>query len=561
VLSGTPAAGAGGTYSLVAHATNSTGTADQTVVLTTDEAPTITSADQATFQVGVAGTFTVSTTGFATPTIAETGALPTGLTFTDNGDGTATIAGTPTAGSQGITTVTLTATNQTSSVQQSLTIQTDLAPAITSLAPPAGVAGTAYSFTFTASGFPAPTFSITGALPSGLSLDSTTGVLSGTPAADSGGTYSLVVTASNSVGSASQNLVLTVNEAPAFTGSPPPDATVGDSYSYQFQAGGVPGATYSFTAGSLPSGLTMDNSGLVSGTPAAGTGGIYPLTVQASNLVGSVTEAVQLTVNQAPAITSPASAIFVVGTAGTFTVQTTGVPTPTLSESGALPTGLSFTDNGNGTATISGTPTTASAGAYQLVITASAPQLPDATQTLTLKAKEAPAFTSASSASFKVGVNSTFTVTASGYPTPSFTMTGTLPAGLVFADKGNGTATISGTPAAGVAGSYTVTLDVTNDMADPSQALTLTVLPASSPPSSGSPATNPPAAGSTELTSNPAASASPIEATAGTTAATLPTTGINVDVLLVTALGLLSLGALLVISVRTRRHHGTSGPT
>jgi LPXTG-motif cell wall-anchored protein len=94
-----------------------------------------------------------------------------------------------------------------------------------------------------------------------------------------------------------------------------------------------------------------------------------------------------------------------------------------------------------------------------------------------------------------------------------------------------------------------------------SQALTLTVFPASSPPSSGPPATNPPAAGSTELTSNPAASASPIEATAGTTAATLPTTGINVDVLLITALGLLSLGALLVISVRTRRHYGTSGPT
>jgi hypothetical protein len=554
VLSGTPAAGTGGTYSLVVHATNTTSTADQSVILDVNEAPAFTSADQATFQVGVSGTFTIQTSGFATPAITESGTLPTGLTFTDNGDGTATIAGSPAAGTQGITNVTLTATNQTSSAQQSLTIQTDLTPTVTSLAPPAAVAGTAYSFTFTADGFPAPTFNIAGTLPSGLSLDSSTGVLSGTPAAGTGGTYSLVVTAANSVGTATQNVVLSVNEAPAFTGPPPPDATVGQTYSYQFQAGGVPGATYSFTSGSLPSGLTMGSPGLVTGTPAAGTGGVYPLTVQAANLVGSVTESVQLTVDEAPAITSPPSAVFVVGTVGTFTIQTTGVPVSSLSESGAMPSGLTFTDNHDGTATISGTPAAGSAGAYQLVITARVPQLPDATQTLTLKAKEAPAFTSPSSAGFTVGVKGTFTVTASGFPTPSFTLTGTLPAGLAFADKGNGTATISGTPVAGTAGSYTVTVNVTNDMADPAQSLTVTILPAASPPSSGAPAANLPAAGSTQLTSNPVASAAPVETGTGSSDAALPSTGINAEVLLATALALVSLGVLLVAAVRTRRY-------
>ena len=70
----------------------------------------------------------------------------------------------------------------------------------------------------------------------------------------------------------------------------------------------------------------------------------------------------------APAITSAAATTFTTGALGTFTVTTTGSPTPTVSESGALPGGVTFTDNGNGTATLSGTPT--AAGTYPLTFTA-----------------------------------------------------------------------------------------------------------------------------------------------------------------------------------------------
>ena len=55
----------------------------------------------------------------------------------------------------------------------------------------------------------------------------------------------------------------------------------------------------------------------LSGTPAAGTGGTYPLTITASNGVGTpATQSFTLTVNQAPAITSANSTTFTVGTAG-----------------------------------------------------------------------------------------------------------------------------------------------------------------------------------------------------------------------------------------------------
>jgi len=73
--------------------------------------------------------------------------------------------------------------------------------------------GTANTFTITATGFPRPTFSITGTLPSGVTLDAGTGVLSGVPAYGSNGTYPLVITASNGIFRPTQNFTLTVSQA------------------------------------------------------------------------------------------------------------------------------------------------------------------------------------------------------------------------------------------------------------------------------------------------------------------------------------------------------------
>ena len=71
----------------------------------------------------------------------------------------------------------------------------------------------------------------------------------------------------------------------------------------------------------------------------------------------------------------------------------------------ALPSGVTFTDNGNGTATLSGT-VAAAAGSYRLTITASNGVSPDATQTFTLTvtgSKVAPQITSANATTFAAG--------------------------------------------------------------------------------------------------------------------------------------------------------------
>ncbi len=88
--------------------------------------------------------------------------------------------------------------------------------------------------------------------------------------------------------------------------------------------------------------------------------------------------------NEPPAITSGGATTFAEGSPGSFTVTSVGTPTPALSESGALPPGVTFTDNGDGTATLSGTPVVGSAGTYPLTITASNGLSPDDTQPFTL---------------------------------------------------------------------------------------------------------------------------------------------------------------------------------
>jgi hypothetical protein len=90
------------------------------------------------------------------------------------------------------------------------------------------------------------------------------------------------------------------------------------------------------------------------------------------------------TASQAPAITSPAGTTFTIGTPGNFTVTATGSPTPAISESGLLPSGVTFVPNANGTATLSGTPAAGSASSYQITFTAANGVGADASQAFTL---------------------------------------------------------------------------------------------------------------------------------------------------------------------------------
>lgn len=158
------------------------------------------------------------------------------------------------------------------------------APAFTSAAPAAGAAGGVYRHAFTARGSPPPSFTLApgSTLPDGLSLSSA-GVLSGTPAA--AGMFTFTVVADNGIEPAeSQAVALRIHEATVFTSAAPPAGVRNTPYQHRFTAHGVPTISFGLAPGSvLPAGLTLDDTGILSGTP--GVAGTFGFTVVARNTV------------------------------------------------------------------------------------------------------------------------------------------------------------------------------------------------------------------------------------------------------------------------------------
>ena len=257
ILSGTPAGGSAGAYPLVITATNSAGTATQNFTLKVGTAPAFTSANNVAFAVGAAGTFTVTATGTPAPTFAQTGALPTGVTFDT---ATGILSGTPAGGTSGAYPLVITATNIIGTATQNFTLTVGIPPVITSASSTTFVIGTAGTFTVTATGTPAPTLAQTGVLPTGVTFDTATGILSGTPAVGPSGAYPLVITATNTIGTATQNFTLTVSSGFAYVTNS--NSNNISAYSVDPITGALtPVAGSPFAAGSEPNSVGIHPSG------------------------------------------------------------------------------------------------------------------------------------------------------------------------------------------------------------------------------------------------------------------------------------------------------------
>ena len=453
-------------------------------------APSITSADGTTFTAGSAGSFSVTTSGSPTPSIAESGALPSGVTLTNDGDGTATLAGTPAAGTGGNYPINIDASNGISpDGTQAFTLTVDGAPSITSGDSATFSEGDAGSSTITTTGFPTASLSESGALPDGVTFTDNgdgTATLAGTPSANTRGDYPITITAANGISpDASQSFTLSVNAAPAITSGSTTTFDENTAGSFTVETSAAPTASLS-ESGALPAGVTFvdngDGTATLAGTPATGSQGTYQLTITASNGVNpNATQDFDLTVDAPSSITSGDSTTFTVGSAGTFTVTTAGNPTAAISESGGLPNGVTFTDNGDGTATLGGTPTSGSGGTYPIVIRADN-GVGSANQSFTLTVDEAAGITSGNSATFSTGSSGSFTVTTSGFPAATLSETGALPSGVTFTDNSDGTATLAGTPAIGSGTNYPISISADNGIGTAAtQSFTLNVNTAIAP--------------------------------------------------------------------------------
>ncbi|WTU05439.1 Ig-like domain repeat protein (plasmid) [Kitasatospora sp. NBC_00070] len=254
--------------------------------------------------------------------------------------------------------------NFTASTTGPQPVTVNQAPAFTSATAATFVSGAANIFTVTTTGYPAPAVSLSPSdvLPQGLNLvdngDGTT-TLAGTPAPNTGGTYTLHLGAANGTGTpASQSLRLTVNEPPALTSADNTAFTIGQSGVFPITTHGFPNPALTLV-GSPPAGVTFtpnsDGTATLRGTPAGGTKGTYPLTIDATNVAGFARQAFTLTINGIPTTTSlavTAPTTTVTGQKVTLTATVTNTP----GNPGPAPTGtVTFKDGTTtlGTATIS----------------------------------------------------------------------------------------------------------------------------------------------------------------------------------------------------------------
>lgn len=293
------------------------------------------------------------------------GSLPAGLALDPS---TGAITGT--AGSLGTSNFTIGATD-VFGCNGSASYSLRVCPAI-SVSPATLAAGTInvpYSQTVTATGGTGPyAYEVSsGLLPPGLSLESTTGLISGTPA--SSGTFNFSIGATDADGcTGTQTYSLFICGILGMSPASLPSATVGTYYSQGLAAnGGTAPYTFALTAGSLPAGMSLNTTtGRITGIPSTvGTANFDITATDASSCSG--THSYSIAVCPVISITPPALPAGVVGTAYSQQLSVSGGTAPyTFSvSSGSLPAGLSLDP---ATGLIDGTPTAVQTANFSVTV-------------------------------------------------------------------------------------------------------------------------------------------------------------------------------------------------
>src|SRR5664280_2055495 len=338
-----------------------------------------------------------------------------------------------------------------------------LAPVISVSSLPPGVVGAPYSATLgvvRGTGTPPFTWSITsGNLPPGLSLNSSTGAITGTPTMIGNSSFTVQVTDAKSL-TASEMLSINVRGAVLITPASLPGGQVSIPYS----------ATLTATGGVLPY-----STATISGTPTT---------------IGTSTFTIQVADAESPPATGTSAPLSIV-IEGFVTITTASLPNGTVAifydsqlmatggttpytwslTSGALPPGLSLTP---ATGVISGTPTTTGSYPITVQVTDSERTPVTATAAFTIMIDPTPTLqvTTSSLLPGTQGVYYTSPLAATGgVPPYSWSLTtGSLPAGLTL----SGTGVIAGTPIA--SGSFPITVQATDTLMNTASAgLTLTI--------------------------------------------------------------------------------------
>jgi hypothetical protein len=419
-VSGTPGAAALGTTRVYFTGTNTFGTGPGLEVTFQIDppltVPAITSAGTAVAEVGKAFNYQITATN--TPTTYTAAGLPFGLSLSATG----LISGVPATATTGTpVAITLRAANGDGTGDPKILQLTVLPPAATPvITSPVEVnarAGSAFNYQITAT--ETPTSFAAAPLPAGLSLNPTTGAITGTPA--TAGTARIGLQAANALGlGAVTTLVIDIAAAaatPAISSAATLSAQVGSTADYQIVAAPGPLTGYRLE-GTLPAGLSFNSvSGRLTGSPTQS--GASTVRLYARNASGEgFPQELLINVLPSPAvpvITSAGQLDARVGTALTYQISATNPPHTAL-DAFDLPAGLAVNPN---TGVIEGTPRSALQPTVtaRLVGTNNAGAGPARALEIRIEAAlAAPVITNGPSTPARVGQALSFQITATNLP-------------------------------------------------------------------------------------------------------------------------------------------------
>ncbi len=468
-VSGTPTQ-AGNFSFTVRVADASSGAANKACAITVGSMLAITTGSLAAGATGGLYSQQLSASGGTPPyswSIAS-GNLPPGLSL--NG-ASGQISGTATTvGGFNFTVRVSDSAGATANKDMSITIAAGIG--ITSCPAPAATVGRPYGSQATAAGGQPPyAWSIgSGLLPGGLTLDASSGTVSGSPV--SAGNADFVIKATDKNGSsATLSCTIMVRGALSIPIPGVPDALVNAAYSYTLSAiGGAAPYSWSISVGSLPPGLTLSSAGVLSGTPTAT--GPFTFTVRVQDATGASIEK-PMSMNVSGGLTIPAcpSPLAETGSAYASDVSAVGgvAPYSWSVASGALPAGLSLNAS---TGHFSGSPSQSGPSNFVLAVADAAGRNASRPCVITVASALAIGASSLPDASLAAPYSQTVGVTGGVPPYVWSTSAGSLPPGLFL---NSGTGQITGTPT--VSGSFSFTIRVNDSAgAQVAQMLTLRVV-------------------------------------------------------------------------------------
>ncbi|TAN62069.1 tandem-95 repeat protein, partial [bacterium] len=471
-FSWTPNSTQSGSYTVTFTVNDGNGGSDSEAITITvvnvNAAPVLTAIGNKSIAENAALTFTISATDADGDTLTYSASnLPAGATFNAS---TKTFSWTPGYAQAGTySAVHFQVTDGSLSASEDITItvnNANQAPALSAIGNKTVAENIALSFALSASDADGDTLTYSASsLPTGATLNSSSGAFNWTPTYAQAGSYSITLSANDGKGgTASEAITITVtnvNRAPVLTATGNKSVAENSALSFTINATDADGDTLAYSANALPAGAALNSSsGAFNWTPTYAQAGSYPITFSVSDgKGGSASEAITITVanvNRAPVLTAIGNQIVTENSTLTFTISATDADGDTLTYSASnLPTGATFNAS---TKTFSWTPGYAQAGIYSAARFAVTDGSLSASEDITITVNNnnrLPALTSIGNKTVAENTALTFTISATDADGDALTYSASgLPTGAAF---NAATRAFSWTPDYAQAGSYSVT--------------------------------------------------------------------------------------------------------